>query len=546
MEKSRVFTEVEIKQLFWLCSDAEDEVDSWNSVRDWLKNNRNNAKLIAAAVNNHEEGETPLHLILRKCPPLDIVHEMIEIAPNLLRLPNSHGLLPLHIACQHSSTSVEVIDKLILGAPITVHIGDSFAWLPIHFACANPDASVDIVNRLLRDANDTVRFKNNNAQLPIHLACVSGASFEVISRLLKDAPETVQDEDYLSRTPILLAGSYGAQEEIINRLQQVATEIRSKEIFEAENASKEIESILTDCKSKQNEEKWKLIQDWINKYRTNANIVVPEALFEMIWDLPKILRDAAVKDVFIQNNLNRLFSKRESVIYLMMDIYCSFLMVLLFYWGSIFRIRKFATDHADKRLPAISIIFLLCGTYKGFRGISRLMHLIMRGSILSLAMSPIVHLHHAIISAIIFTRLAYYWHWNTDPSLVTNSQTELFRCLSAILCGILGLDLWIAFTYASLMFARTSNGVGHVLKRISCFLFVLLFVILTFSLMFSTVYSSTNICEEPEDFIFCKFGTSMIELYGNLFGNVEYSYFYVSASGVLLDPRLEGNFAVVL
>jgi len=120
-------------------------------------------------------------------------------------------------------------------------------------------------------------------------------------------------------------------------------------------------------------------------------------------------------------------------------------------------------------------------------------------------------------------------------------KRKYFDDYQRFFCDILGLDLWIAFTYASLMFATTMNGVGHVLNRIEYFLFVLLFVILIFSIMFGTVYSSTNICEDPEDFLFCKSGTSMIELYGNFFRNVEYSYFYVSASGVLLDPRREGN-----
>jgi len=203
------------------------------------------------------------------------------------------------------------------------------------------------------------------------------------------------------------------------------------------------------------------------------------------------------------------------------------------------------TDNADEHIVhSYVIVFFLCGAYKCFRGLSRIMNLVVRNSILSLAMSPIVHLHHAIISVIIFTWTGI--HWNRDPAYETNRQTEVFRCLSAVFCGLLGIDLWIVFTYSSLMFAITSNGIGHVLKRIAYFLFVLLFVILIFSLMFSSVYSSTNICDNPGDFMFCSFGTSMLELYGYLFGNVEYIYFYVSSSGVSLYPRREGNFAVCL
>lgn len=100
MEKSRIYTEAEIEQLFWLCSDAKDEdIESWNPVRNWLKNNRNVEKLVTAAVNNQEEGETSLHVILRKYPPLDIVREMIEIAPNLLLICFDYQILMVCCHC---------------------------------------------------------------------------------------------------------------------------------------------------------------------------------------------------------------------------------------------------------------------------------------------------------------------------------------------------------------------------------------------------------------------------------------------------------------
>ena len=546
MEKSRIFSEADIEQLFWLCAEAEDEdIDSWNSVRNWLINNRNNAKLIAAAVNNQEKGETSLHVILRKCPPVDIVREMIEIAPNLLRLPNLNGLLPLHIACKHSA-SVEVVDKLINGAPITVRIGDSsFSWLPIHFACANPDASVDIVNRLLRDANDTVRFKNNNAQLPIHLACVSGASFEVINRLLKDAPDTVRAEDYLSQTPILLAGNHGANILVLNRMQEVSEEVSAKEKQEAEIASQELKLLLAELKGIEHEERWKKISDWIEKYRHNDLIVVPEEFIERIWNLPKILRNLAVQEAFVKKSINKCFSKRGSIFYVMLDIYCSFLVIPLFFvgyekfnaWMSGFSAT--GVDHDAKLL-----IFMICGAYQGFRGLTRLAHLLFRDSIKYFATSPLEHWHHLITSVILFSWTGFHWSWT--PETISISQKPLFRCGSAICCGLLCFEAWIVLTYASLKFAVTSNGVAYVLTRITYFLFVLWFVIVTFSFMFTLVYSTTNICEDPADFVFCRFGTSMLELYNYLYGSVEYAYFYTSRSGVELDPSRQGNFAVGL
>jgi len=152
MAKS-LFSKPEAEQLLKLCRAVEeDDEDSWHTVRDWLKVNQSNEKLLAAAINNQEEGETCLHMIVKKHPPLDIVCQMIDIAPNVLRLPGTNKMLPLHIACKHAA-SVEVIHKLIQGAPITVRIGDCFSWLPIHFACANPNVPVDAISRLLRDAS---------------------------------------------------------------------------------------------------------------------------------------------------------------------------------------------------------------------------------------------------------------------------------------------------------------------------------------------------------------------------------------------------------
>lgn len=245
-----------------------------------------------------------------------------------------------------------------------MRIGDKCSWLPIHFVCAKPDASVDIVYRLLRDANDTVRFKNNNAQLPIHLACISGASVEVISRLLKDAPDTVKDEDYLSRTPILLAGSYGACQFVMDLLQEVSTEVNAKEKHEAEIASQELKLLLAELEGVKKEEMWKKIRDWIQKYRNNDLIVVPEEFFERIWTLPKILRNMAVQEEFVKNSLNKRFSERGSIIYVMLDTYCSFFMIpLSFEFFENYNTYLFKADEYIEENQAAFFFFILANAF---------------------------------------------------------------------------------------------------------------------------------------------------------------------------------------
>jgi len=174
--------------------------------------------------------------------------------------------------------------------------------------------------------------------------------------------------------------------------------------------------------------------------------------------------------------------------------------------------------------------------------LTRLAHVLFKESIVCLATSPLEHWHHLITSVILCSWIGVHWSWT--PETITTSQKELFRGGSAICCGILCFEAWIVLTYASLRFAVTSNGVAHVLTRITYFLFVLWFVILTFLFMFTILYSTTNICEDSADFVFCSFGTSMLELYNYLYGSVDYTYFNTSRNGVELDPSRQGNFAV--
>eukprot|EP00590_Aulacoseira_subarctica_P006818 CAMPEP_0172417238 /NCGR_PEP_ID=MMETSP1064-20121228/3763_1 /TAXON_ID=202472 /ORGANISM="Aulacoseira subarctica , Strain CCAP 1002/5" /LENGTH=792 /DNA_ID=CAMNT_0013155445 /DNA_START=96 /DNA_END=2474 /DNA_ORIENTATION=+ len=548
MKATRILTEVEVEELFLLCSAAEEhDEESWNRVREWLETNVKNSKLLAAAVMNQEEGETSLHVILTKRPPLDIVRRMVEIAPNILRIEDSNKMLPLHVACKHSA-SVEVIDKLIQGAPIAVRKGDMSSWLPIHFACGNPEISVDVVSRLLRDANDTVWRKTDREQLPIHLACASRASLGEIQRLLKDAPETVRAIDYLSRTPLLLARNYGATPEVIDFLEAVTAKTNEAEKRQAELAKRELETIMSDCGPQENERLWKSLKEWIGKYRSNSLVSIPEECFEKIWNFPIIIRDIVARDKFVQSNLNRNFCKRDSIALLMLDFYCFFLMIPIFY---ILSTRQITYLFSDGTLPppsstslSLTIVLFVLGAYEGFRGLLRVVPILLTKSLVSIVANPLENFLQLVISIVVLFMMIAILSPNAFVYESSNAEKELFRHLTALCIGILCMEAWEILTKASLKFAVTSNGVIYVMKRIFYFVFVLFFVIISFSFIFNVLYLSTNICENPENFSFCRLGTSIIELYLFLYGSVDYTYFF-SANGVELDPQRDGNFGVL-
>ena len=553
-EKSCVLTEAETECLFWLCSAAaEHEVESWSPVREWMGANKNNEKLLFAAVTNQEDGETSLHVILRKRPPLDIVRRMIEISPNILRVKDSNEMIPLHIACKHSA-SVEVVDKLIQVAPNTVNYIDRFSWLPIHFACANPESSVDVVMRLLRDANETVLSKNDKDQLPIHLACGYGGSLSVIKRLLKDAPETVYVVDYLTRTPLILAQSHCASMEVVDYLQEFITDRNEIKTKEAEKAKMELETIISDYERLGNEESSKKTRNWIDKYRHNTSVSVPFEFFEVIWKLPRLLRERILCDEFVRKHLNNHFCNRASTVYVMLDIYSCIVMIPLFYSASTRQIANLFPEntHIEHRFFRTSefgapVFFLiLCGAYQFFRGLLPLTYILIHKSLFYLIATDTVYKWLRLANSIVI----FIWvTFIVSPTLFTaessTAKKEAFRCIAAIWILFLCLEAWNVLTYASIKFAVTSNGVQYVLWKIAYFLCVLLFVILTFSSMFSITYSGTNICQNPDDFAFCRYHTSVMELYNFLYGNVEYSY-YLSANGVELDPQREGNLAIAL
>ena len=98
-------------ELHNLCESAsEDDLASWDAVRNWLSvKGANEARRSAERLG--EYNTTPLHLACRNSPPTDVVDVLLSAAPDTVRWEDSFGWLPLHYACANGA-AVSVLRAL--------------------------------------------------------------------------------------------------------------------------------------------------------------------------------------------------------------------------------------------------------------------------------------------------------------------------------------------------------------------------------------------------------------------------------------------------
>jgi hypothetical protein len=170
-------------------------------------------------------GNTPLHNILEKNPPLDVVSTFVKKAPESLRVKNIHGELPIHVACQRGVTS-EVLKALVQAYPEGAKVQSKFGLLPIHYACININSPREMIKLLIKTYQESVKVREYKCgMLPIHDACSNGASLEVMNLLISEWPDSLKvkdaDEGWL---PIHHACKYKASLEVLDSLVQVYPE----------------------------------------------------------------------------------------------------------------------------------------------------------------------------------------------------------------------------------------------------------------------------------------------------------------------------------
>ncbi len=198
-----------INELYHLClhvKDAkEDAGESLKNLRNWLalkqstSSSESSTKLIrAAATYRGYDNMTPLHLVLGRAVPIDVVEMLIQLAPETLRMKNSNGKLPLHLACLFG-TSLEILDLLITNYPQGLEARDNNDRKPSCFLSMNDYYS---------STDSTSKNQQKMKQFLLHKATSGGFSVYLVKLLLQAFPESCIKQDKYGMIPLHYACSF--------------------------------------------------------------------------------------------------------------------------------------------------------------------------------------------------------------------------------------------------------------------------------------------------------------------------------------------------
>jgi len=137
----------------------------------------------------------PLHKALHDKATLGSIKLLVQANPSALRVIDNQGSLPLHIACESSST--DVVEYLLELDDTFLNHFDSGRNSPLHYACLGGNCRT--VTYLLERNVPSVSEPNNDGKLPFHLLCetegqVDRDSLEYVDtiwQLLLAHPQTV-------------------------------------------------------------------------------------------------------------------------------------------------------------------------------------------------------------------------------------------------------------------------------------------------------------------------------------------------------------------
>jgi ankyrin repeat protein len=202
------------------CSDEKAREARWDYAKQWLEKNMRSPKLLEDSTHYKDEyAATPLHYLLRANPPSDLVHKMIQFAPDTLREQSISGWLPLHVALYNKASFV-VVKILLLAHPKSAEVQNIQGHLPLHIACS-VGASLELLDLLLLaypegiDIKDTFNYlpstylkslvdsiQSNECSFLLHNAITGGFSKHLLKLLLRAFPESCIKQDNKGMIPL--------------------------------------------------------------------------------------------------------------------------------------------------------------------------------------------------------------------------------------------------------------------------------------------------------------------------------------------------------
>ena len=163
------------RALFDLCLnyDPKNGGDSWNAIRQWLNSNKDDSARIKAAANYQDDflKMTPVHLMVQKRPPLDVVQMIVKHAPESLRLTDRNaGAVALHLAC-FNRASLEVVKALAEAYPASLLAAGTRGCLPLHTACAptSDRRNLEVISFVADAYPEAIEIRNKSGKRPSDL-----------------------------------------------------------------------------------------------------------------------------------------------------------------------------------------------------------------------------------------------------------------------------------------------------------------------------------------------------------------------------------------
>jgi ankyrin repeat protein len=156
------------KELYKLCHSLDRFNPSFDDIKLWLDKNKDNVVLLKQAANYIDETNyTPLHYLVRKKPPSDLVKRLLQLAPDTIKVQDVYyGDLPLHTAVRCSAAS-DVINALLQAYPQAAEVQNKGGWLPLHYALWY-NASPDVINMLFDKYPQALKVRSSCKEIPFH------------------------------------------------------------------------------------------------------------------------------------------------------------------------------------------------------------------------------------------------------------------------------------------------------------------------------------------------------------------------------------------
>jgi hypothetical protein len=245
--------------------------------------------------------------------------------------------------------------------------------------------------------------------------------------------------------------------------------------------------------------------------------------FTALQSLPTFLREQAVVTPYVQDVINYQISNRFHTMILMLDLI--FIGVTLISFEKAVGIFSNClynnVDTALSQFYTWVALLYMSAFYFCVREVVQMISMASQNMFKAWLLDTTNILDCTCIIIVFFWTTIMVAH----PKWIEGNK-EIFRSGTAICSGILYL-LLLSFLKSTLIdFAVFVSGVFYVLRRLLAFLIALLIILVAFAQMFLVVFRGTKACvPDPDSFPFCAFGTSLLELYTMMLGNVEADMF---------------------